>query len=131
VGRLSRAAERKAWTEFIERGVGTLPTVSSKYGNTKIEYNGRWFDSLHEANEAAKLQALEKAGKIRELKYQVRITLVPKNPPLRAIVYVADFTYIDLDGNLHVLDAKGFKTQVYRLKKKLAAHMLGIQIEEI
>jgi len=132
LGRLSRAEERKAWTEFVERGVATLPEPKrNKYGNTKLEFNGRFFDSLHEANEAAKLQILERAGKIRELRYQVKFILVPKNGKLRAITYIADFTYIDLEGKLHVLDAKGFKTAVYRLKKTLAAHMLGIMIEDV
>lgn len=129
----SRKSERQAWTEFVEREVMNLPTAAGdpKYGNKKFEYNGRKFDSLHEANEAAKLQALERAGKIKNLQYQVRFILVPKNGKLRAITYYADFTYVDSEDKMHVLDAKGFKTQVYRLKKKLAAHMLGIEIEEV
>lgn len=133
MGRLSRKAERQAWTEFVERGVSTLPTVkrANKYGNTKYEFNGRMFASLHEANTAAKLQALERGGKIKELQYQVRIELLPKNGALRAVCYFADFTYLDLDGKYHVIDAKGFKTPVYRLKKRLAAQFLNIEIEEV
>jgi len=57
--------------------------------------------------------------------------LVPKNGKLRAITYIADFQYKDRDGLTYTLDAKGFKTPVYRLKKKLAFHLLGLTIEEV
>jgi hypothetical protein len=56
--------------------------------------------------------------------------LVPGDGKLRPIIYIADFYYTDLDGTPHVVDAKGFKTQVYRLKKRMAALLLNITIEE-
>lgn len=127
--RRESASERAAWTAFID-GDTTQPP-KSKYRNTRVEFNGKRYDSQREANEAAKLQALARAGKIRDYQEQKRIVLVPGNGKLRPIVYVADFYFVDLDGTPHVLDAKGFKTQVYRLKKRLAALMLRIEIEEI
>jgi len=57
--------------------------------------------------------------------------LVPGNGKLAPIYYVADFTYIDTEGNMYVLDAKGFKPAIYRLKKRMAALLLGIEIEEV
>lgn len=120
-------SQREAWTAFVE---GRKAAPVSKYGNQRTEYNGRWYDSIREANYAAKLQILERAGKIKDLKYQHRITLVPADGKLRAIVYVADFQYVDA-GGLHIVDAKGFKTQVYRLKKRMAALLLHIDIEEV
>jgi len=42
-----------------------------------------------------------------------------------------DFYYCDLDGTPHIVDAKGFKTAVYRLKKRLAALLLHVTIEEV
>jgi len=122
-----RDSQREAWTAFVE---GREAASTSKYGNQRTEYNGRWYDSIREANYAAKLQILERAGKIKDLKYQHRITLVPADGKLRSIVYVADFQYVDVDG-IHIVDAKGFKTQVYRLKKRLAALLLGLTIEEV
>jgi len=117
-------AERAAWTEFVD---GTKPEKGNKYGARR---EGK-YASKHEAAVALKLQALERAGQIRLLHEQVRITVVPGNGRLRPVVYVADFSYFDADGHRHYLDAKGFKTPVYRLKKRLAALLLGIEIEEV
>jgi hypothetical protein len=44
--------------------------------------------------------------------------------------YVADFAYQDDEGNPVVEDVKGFKTAVYRLKKKLMLAVHGIAIRE-
>lgn len=120
-------AERKAWTEHVAGA--SVP--GSKFGNKRTPFNGKRYDSQREANVACKLQALHKAGQILDYEEQRRLVLVPGNGKLRPIVYVADFYYVDLDGTPHVLDAKGFKTQVYRLKKRLAALLLRIEIEEV
>jgi hypothetical protein len=120
--RRESTAERAAWTRYVDGG-------EAKVNKYSAERTGK-YASRHEAEVAASLAALERAGKIKELREQVRIVLVPQNGKLRAVVYVADFTYQDENG-LHVLDAKGFKTPVYRLKKRLAALLLGITIEEV
>jgi len=122
-------SERAAWTAFIDGDTSQAP--KSKFGNNRVEFNGKMYDSQREAGVAAKLQALERTGKIREYREQHRIQLVPGDGKLRPVVYVADFYYVDLDGTPHVLDAKGFKTAVYRLKKRLAALLLRIEIEEV
>jgi hypothetical protein len=57
--------------------------------------------------------------------------LVPGDGKLRPVIYVADFTYLDQNDQLHVVDAKGFKTPIYRLKKRMAALLLHIKIEEV
>lgn len=108
-----------------------IEAQSRKYGTRKVEWKGRLYDSQHEADIAAKLQALENGGKIYELKYQVPIELIPGNTEHKAIVFRADFMYLDEDGRVHVLDAKGFKTDVYRLKKRIAGLLLGLTIEEV
>ena len=41
-----------------------------------------------------------------------------KGKTYRAITYVADFVYKD-DKGMHVVDTKGYRTQVYKIKKKL------------
>ena len=125
---MRRDSQRAAWTAFVESGCDAPKT--NKYNVAPKEDRGK-YASKHEAAEAAKLWALQRMGSIRDLQEQVRIVLVPKNGKLRAITYIADFVYKDLDGFTHVCDAKGFKTPVYRLKKKLAAHLLGVVIEEI
>lgn len=125
--------DRAAWTAWVESG-GTQTNADSpgaKYGNRKVFFNGKWYASKREADVAAKLQPLAGRGIIKDYQEQKRITLVPGDGKLRPVVYVADFYYCDLDGTPHVLDAKGFKTQVYRLKKRLAALLLHIEIEEV
>ncbi len=122
-----RRGEREAWTAFVE-GIEAKPL--NKYGNKRVEFNGRTYDSKREANHAALLQTLERSGMIADLEYQKRIVLVPGDGKLRPVVYVADFFYRDKDGT-HVVDCKGFKTQVYRLKKRMAALLLNITIEEV
>ena len=118
-------AERAAWTALIDGSAA--PAAVNKYGNERA---GK-YASKHEADTAGKLHALAAAGAIHNLEEQKRIVLVPSNGKLRAIVYVADFHYVDKDGKRHVVDAKGFKTQVYRLKKRMAALLLNVTIEEV
>lgn len=100
-----------------------------KYGNVREGH----YASKREANEATKLWALERGGKIWDLREQVPFILIPKDGKLRAIRYIADFVYRDADG-FHVLDVKGgeaTKTQVYRLKRRLMKQVHGIVIEEV
>ena len=107
-----------------------------KYHNKKVEYDGYTFDSIKEKNYYIKLKLLEKAGKIKELELQKEFELQPSyklnNKTSRKITYRADFTYKTTeDDKLHVIDVKGFRTDVYRLKKKLFEYKYRIEIEEI
>ena len=54
-----------------------MPKKSSKYGNKKIEYNGEVFDSKKEYKRWCELKLLERAGKISDLKRQVKYVLIP------------------------------------------------------
>ena len=108
----------------------------AKYHNKKVSYDGYTFDSIKEKNYYIKLKLLEKAGKIKELELQKEFELQPSfklnNKTNRKITYKADFTYKTTEDNkIHVIDVKGFKTDVYRLKKKLFEYRYGIEIEEI
>ena len=50
----------------------------------------------------------------------------------RKITYRADFSYVLAeDDTIHVVDVKGFKTELYKLKKKLFEYKYGIEIEEV
>lgn len=121
--KLSYKAERAAWTAHV---TGEKARVN-KYGNEPVGQ----FRSKHEANVATSLCALELAGQIHELRMQVPIVLVEGKKGIRGITYVADFVYKDNDSVEHVLDAKGVRTAVFMLKKRLAALLRGITIEEI
>ena len=96
----------------------------SKYRSKKIIIDGISFDSKREGNRFLELKMLERAGKIKDLQLQHKFELQPsfrKNGrTIRAITYVADFTYFDLEKmKIVVEDVKGFKTDIYSVKKKL------------
>lgn len=96
-----------------------------KYHNRKVIVDdGIKFDSLKEAKRYKELKILEKADEITELRLQVPFELQPsfkKNgKTIRKIEYIADFVYYDNKLQKYVVeDVKGYKTDVYKLKKKL------------
>lgn len=104
--------------------------MQNKYRNRR--HNG--YASQREAETAANLHALAQAGVITGLEEQVPYRLVPaqkgKVRNEKGITYVADFVYSDKDGK-HVVDAKGYKTRDYVMKRKLMAYLLHIEVEEL
>lgn len=96
----------------------------TKYHSKKVTVDGITFDSKREANRYCELKLLVKAGEITNLKLQPAFELIPrfrKNGKVyRKTVYIADFSYFDTRTMKDVVeDAKGVKTPVYALKKKL------------
>ena len=91
------------------------------------------YASKREANRAAELQALSRAGIISELREQVKFELLPaqkgKLRNERPLGYVADFVFEDKCGR-HVVDTKGYRTREYVIKRKLMLFVHKIQIEE-
>lgn len=77
---------------------------------------------------------LEDAGKIVDLELQRKFVLQQgfklNGKAYRAITYVADFVYKD-DNGIHVVDTKGYRTEVYKIKKKIFMKKYGIEIEEV
>lgn len=108
----------------------------SKYYSRKVIIDGIKFDSKKEGNRYLELKLLLKARKIRDLELQKKFELLPKykinNKTIRAISYIADFVYWDISKNEMIIeDTKGFKTEVYKLKKKLFEYKYGIEIKEV
>ena len=117
----------------------------SKYHSCKITRDGITFDSLKEYRRFCELALLEKAGQIHGLQRQVKFILIPaqyepdtigkrgavKRGKLleREVSYIADFQYIQ-DGKTVVEDSKGFKTEAYKIKKKMMLYFHGIRIKE-
>ena len=102
----------------------------NKYGARKMKaLDGQVFDSVKEYHRYGMLKLLERAGKISDLKRQVKYELIPKQEGERACSYIADFTYYE-DGKLVVEDCKGFRTDAYKIKKKLMLWVHGIKIRE-
>ena len=102
----------------------------NKYGAKKVTApDGSVFDSRKEYNRWCNLRLLERAGRISELKRQVSYELIPKQVGERACSYVADFVYIE-NGKTVVEDCKGFRTEGYKIKRKLMLWVHGIKIKE-
>ena len=110
-----------------------------KYHYKKTEVNGIVFDSRHEAERWIELRYMERAGLIYELQRQVPFVMIPTQRDEvtgklleKETKYYADFTYRDRQTHkLVVEDAKGMKTDVYKLKKKLMFWRYGIKIREV
>ena len=123
--------------EVYEKLLGnSIDVKQNKYKNKKVEYHGIKFDSNKEMAYYIKLEILEQKGKIKDLELQKVYELQPSfkinGKTYQKITYKADFSYISVEDNkLHVIDVKGFKTEVYKLKKKMFAYKYGIEIEEV
>ena len=97
-----------------------------KYNATKTEVDGIKFDSKAEARRYQTLKEMEENGEITDLTTQPKFELQTSytngtGQKIRSIAYVADFSYVDKNGQRVIEDVKSeaTKTQVYRVKKKL------------
>lgn len=100
------------------------PVKTNKYHNKKVVIDGVTFDSKLEATRYTELKLLERNGLIKDLVLQPSYDLIPSfkkgNKTYRKTTYRADFSYYDNKLNKTIIeDTKGFKTDVYILKRKL------------
>lgn len=118
-----------------------------KYKAKKVKYKDTTFDSKKEFERYLELKQLEKENKIHDLERQVKFELIPAQyePPTytktgkekkgkiieRGVKYIADFAYIDENGEIIAEDVKGFRTKEYIIKRKLMLYLLKIKIKEI
>lgn len=118
------------YRQFLSK---SIDYKQNKYHNKKVVYNGIKFDSKKEGAYYLKLKLLEEKGVIQDLQLQVKFELIPsfkfKGETIRGINYYADFTYKQ-DGKLHIVDTKGIRTDVYKIKKKMMNYK-GYDIEEV
>lgn len=102
----------------------------NKYRNVRTVVDGKTFASRREANRYTELRLLERAGAVSNLETQVRYPLNVNG--ILISHYVADFKYFDRGKKAWVVeDAKGFATDVYKIKKKLVRALYGIDIIEV
>lgn len=106
-----------------------------KYRNKKITIDGVTFDSQREAARWQQLCLMEKAGRITDLQRQVKYVLLPAQKDRsgkvieKQLTYVADFVYKQ-NGQTVVEDSKGYRTEVYRIKRKLMLWRYDIRVQE-
>lgn len=98
------AAEYQA---MLRRGTG------SKMGNRKTEVDGIVFDSQLEANRYCELKLLKESGEINGFGRQPSFVLDEGGTRYRP-----DFIVCGKDGQIHVEDAKGHETAVFRMKQR-------------
>lgn len=105
----------------------------SKYGAVRTTVEGITFASKKEARRYQELRLLEKAGEIWGLACQPRYSLEVNGRKIGE--YRGDFVYGigPMDGACRAVceDVKGFKTPLYRWKKRHVEAQYGIDIREI
>ena len=116
-----------------------FPKSFSKFKSKKVKLDGYTFDSLAEAKHYQhSLLPRFKSGDITHLEVHPRFRCIIDG--VKVCDYVADFSYIDVNetglqgqqGCQVVEDVKGYKTDIYRLKKKLVEALYkGTKIIEI
>lgn len=116
----------------------------NKYFNKKVHYKDEKFgdlifDSKKEFHHFLKLRQREIDGDIENLELQKEFLLIPPvkreeyysitgekliHKAERKCIYICDFYYYDKDFNKNVCcDVKGFRTDVYKIKKKLFRYL--------
>lgn len=100
----------------------------NKHGNVKTDIGGVTYDSKAEARYSATLELAKKAKnpsqRVVSWEPQVHFVLQEafrdsKGKAHRKMEYLADFVVKYADGREEVVDVKGFRTEVYKIKKKL------------
>ena len=107
--------------------------------------DGSVFDSKAEMLRFQELRLLERAGKIINLRRQVKYPLIINGRPVlirsdgypegRAAKYTADFVYTDIDGNDDwplretIEDMKGFSTEAARLRIAVVEALYNVRIK--
>jgi hypothetical protein len=166
ISRLGPAAQKQIREKMAEKeknmantvrrynmGGGDDPSHTKKNKLNAVKVDG--YASKHEAERAEELRWLEKAGKIRDLKEQVKFVLIPakweetprigkRGKPIkpkrvclqRELAYIADFCYTDCaTGHTVVEDAKGYKGgatyRVFKDKAKMMYDKYGIKVVEV
>lgn len=123
-GWLADYCRRTGQANPLEKGQKGKKPGKSKYHNKPTEVDGKRYDSRKEANRHSELVLAQKAGEIYGWAEQVPF-LLPGG-----VKYVADFVILNKDGTFTVEDAKGMRTDVYKVKKRVMAAM-GIEIREV
>ena len=128
---------------------------ANKYYAEKVTIDGETFDSRKEARRWQELQLLLRAGKIYDLRRQVKFELIPaqfesyprygkKGQRLKdgqtcveqACNYYADFVYLE-DGHVVVEDVKGYRDPrsaayaKFVIKRKLMLESFGVRVREV
>ncbi len=90
----------------------------NKFNAKKKQYNGRYYDSILEANYAESLDWQKKLGEIAEITPQYKISLDVAG--VHIANYYMDFKVEFFDGRIEMHEVKGAETPLWRMKWRLA-----------
>ena len=104
----------------------------NKFNAIKTLVDGITFDSRHEAEVYTNLRIQQSLGQITNLQTQVPLQVIVHG--VHVFTYTADFRYVR-DGKECWCDAKGYRKgtayQLFKLKQKVIAASMGINVEEV
>lgn len=120
----------------------------NKYNNNRVVYDGHVFDSEKERDRYIVLRQKQRKGEIFSLQLQKKFLLTDaifvdekgrivdrytKGRKLYAkkSEYKCGFFYYTKNGDPVIEDVKGYKTDLYSLKKKVLAQFYGLIVKEI
>ena len=109
-----------------------LPAKHGRIRAVRTTVDGITFASKHEAKVYCDLKMLERAGEIAFLIWDKKLLRFPiMHNGIHICYYEADFSYFDANYRRVIVDAKGMKTEIYKLKKKLFEADTGLKITEM
>jgi hypothetical protein len=111
--------------EFLNLKNKSGMNPANKFHAKITEIDNIKFASKREARRYAELKALRHAGEVKFFLMQVPF-LLPAG-----LKYRLDFLVFWTNGNITFEDVKGFKNQVYIMKKKMVEFLYPIKIIEI
>ena len=106
------------WVQKIRnKGFMIWVDIRDRYGITQLIFD----------EERTSEEVMEVASKLgREFVIQITGKVIE-----RPISYYADFVVVDNNNHIEVEDVKGYRTEIYKIKRKLMLHVYGIKIKEI
>lgn len=99
--------------------------IRHKFNAKPTISDGIRFDSRREAAYYDQLKIMQKVGEVVFFLRQVPIHL-PGN-----VRFVIDFLEFRSDGTVHFIDVKGFETEQFKIKKRIAESEYPIEIEVV
>jgi len=96
---------------------GSFGQKMSKYKNVRQTYDGYSYHSKKEAEYAAKLDWMKKAGEVTKWERQVKISLDVNG--VHIANYFIDFKVYYKNGKIEFWEVKGMETDIWRMKFKL------------
>jgi hypothetical protein len=101
------------------------PPPPSKYHSVMEECDSIKFQSKKEARYYRELKARVHLGDVRYFLRQVPFDLVG------GVKYRIDFMEVLRDGSIRYVDVKGFKTQTYKMKRRMVEASYPVKITEV